>query len=104
MNKQELIEALKAECNECHPLYNFSIRTGFERAIEMVEEMLELEEMEYLEDRERVCDWNLSTVLDCVIWHSDCGLDWQFSNPETPVENEMNYCPKCGRKVEGRND
>lgn len=46
------------------------------------------------------CRWNLSTVLDCVIWSSDCGLDWQFSNPETPIENEMNYCPKCGKKLE----
>ena len=46
------------------------------------------------------CRWNLSTDFDCVIWSSDCGLDWQFSNPETPAENEMNYCPKCGKKLE----
>lgn len=46
------------------------------------------------------CVWNLSTVLDCVVWFSDCGLDWQFSNPETPADNEMVYCPKCGRKLE----
>ena len=46
------------------------------------------------------CRWNLSTDFDCVIWSSDCGLDWQFSNPETPAENEMNYCPKCGKNLE----
>lgn len=47
-----------------------------------------------------VCHWRLSTVLDCVLWHTDCGLDWQFSNPETPAENEMAYCPKCGKRLE----
>lgn len=44
--------------------------------------------------------WRLSTVLDCVVWHGECGLDWQLSNPETPAENEMVYCPKCGKKLE----
>ena len=57
--------------------------------------------IECLEERERVCGWRLSTVLDCVLWHAVCGMDWQFANPEaTPKENEMVYCPKCGRKIE----
>ena len=48
---------------------------------------------------DNTCRWILSDDFDCVIWSSDCGLDWQFSNPETPIENEMNYCPKCGKKL-----
>lgn len=43
MNKQELIEALKEECNDYHPEYNYDIRFGLELAIEMVEELLEKE-------------------------------------------------------------
>lgn len=46
MNAKELIEALKEECNDYHPEYNYDIRIGFERAIEMVEELLEMKEVE----------------------------------------------------------
>lgn len=56
--------------------------------------------IEHLMKSEEKCYWILSTVLDYVVWFSDCGLDWQFSNPETPIENEMHYCPKCGKKLE----
>lgn len=57
MNKKELIEALQAECDECHPLYNFSIRTGFERAIEMVEELLEPTEAKSLVVPKELGEW-----------------------------------------------
>ena len=30
-------------------------------------------------------------------WESSCGLEWQCANEKTPKENNMNYCPKCGR-------
>ena len=38
-------------------------------------------------------------------WHSyyscrQCGLDWQLSNDGTLSENEVFYCPKCGRYIE----
>lgn len=33
------------------------------------------------------------------IWVSDCGLLWYMSNEDTPKENEMNYCAKCGREL-----
>lgn len=48
------------------------------------------------------CRWILSDDFDCVLWSSECGLYWQFPNPETPAENEMSYCPKCGKKLEMR--
>lgn len=46
-----------------------------------------------------ICHWVLYDDFDCVVWYSDCGLDWQFTNLSTPAENEMNYCPKCGKKL-----
>jgi hypothetical protein len=31
-------------------------------------------------------------------WESDCGLSWAF--PEGgPADNQMSYCPKCGRQL-----
>lgn len=32
-----------------------------------------------------------------------CGLAWQF-NDGGPEENEMNYCPKCGRRIKEDDD
>jgi rubredoxin len=29
---------------------------------------------------------------------SECNLLWNIENG-TPEENEMNYCPKCGKKI-----
>ena len=43
MKKQELIEALNEKLNEYHPEFEYDIRYGFERAIGMVEELLEEE-------------------------------------------------------------
>ena len=36
---------------------------------------------------------------DCGDYSSDCGLDWNMSNDDSPLENDMNFCPKCGRKI-----
>lgn len=34
-------------------------------------------------------------------WNAACGLVWQFES-DGPEENEMKYCPSCGRFVETR--
>lgn len=39
-----------------------------------------------------MADWDGNT------WEADCGACWVFID-EGPAQNEMNYCPKCGRKV-----
>lgn len=36
---------------------------------------------------------------DCGDYSSDCGLEWNMSNDDSPLENNMNFCPKCGRKI-----
>lgn len=36
---------------------------------------------------------------DCGDYSSDCGLEWNMSNDDSPLENDMNFCPKCGRKI-----
>ena len=28
-----------------------------------------------------------------------CGLYWQLSNDDTPKQNGINFCPKCGIKI-----
>ena len=32
-------------------------------------------------------------------WESDCGLMWEFNNEGGPLDNDMRYCPKCGKPL-----
>jgi len=43
------------------------------------------------------CLWRIDGMpWDWNVWAADCGLLWDITDG-TPRENEMNYCPKCGR-------
>lgn len=46
-----------------------------------------------------VCRWKL-TDDEMDLWEGDCGAAWNFIEGGDPKENEMSYCPKCGRKLE----
>ena len=54
---------------------------------------------------QEVCNWrdNRGTGLwECHYggdYTSDCGLEWNMSNKDSPSENEMHFCPKCGKKL-----
>lgn len=39
-----------------------------------------------------MADWDGNT------WESDCGACWTFID-DGPAQNEMHFCPKCGRKL-----
>jgi len=45
------------------------------------------------------CSWNLNVDTDA--WHGDCGIIWMFGEG-TPTENEVSFCPQCGRRLEER--
>jgi len=32
-------------------------------------------------------------------WNGSCGIKWNFMS-NGPTENKVNYCPRCGKKVE----
>lgn len=36
------------------------------------------------------------------IWTGACSITWQFELGDTPVQNDMNYCPKCGKPLEAK--
>ena len=44
------------------------------------------------------CTWRLEDY-DYGRWKSECELSWYMSNDDTPTENNMNYCPKCGKEL-----
>lgn len=54
---------------------------------------------------QETCNWrnNKGTGLwECHYggdYTSDCGLEWNMSNKDSPSENEMHFCPKCGKKL-----
>ena len=54
---------------------------------------------------QETCNWrnNKGTGLwECHYggdYTGDCGLEWNMSNKDSPSENEMHFCPKCGKKL-----
>lgn len=32
---------------------------------------------------------------------TNCGCEWQFLEGMTPEENDANYCPQCGARMDG---
>ena len=45
-----------------------------------------------------VCRWRMEDD-DSGLWAGDCGAMWTLTGG-SPEENEMAYCPQCGRKLE----
>ena len=43
------------------------------------------------------CEWQ-KVYDDYNIWESECGLTWELIDG-TPKENNMNYCPNCGKQL-----
>jgi len=47
-------------------------------------------------DNGNTCRWVYEEWDD--YWEGDCGVTWQLLD-NMPAENNMNYCPKCGRPL-----
>jgi hypothetical protein len=58
------------------------------------------ENMRLKKSAEDTCEWTQDDPddEDCRIWNGDCGIMWQFEDG-TPKENDMNFCPKCGKQL-----
>ena len=46
----------------------------------------------------RACRWSRADE-DTDLWEGSCGVAWSLPDG-TPKENGMNYCPRCGAKLE----
>lgn len=42
------------------------------------------------------CEWRINGDG---AWQTTCDLWWGMDNDATPVENQMHYCPKCGKRL-----
>lgn len=51
---------------------------------------------------EAVCVWSRADD-DTDLWEGSCGVAWSLSEGQ-PSENGMNYCPRCGAKLEQAKD
>lgn len=43
-----------------------------------------------------VCNWRYEESPTWDVWQGECGAMWSL-NDGTPADNDMQYCPKCGR-------
>jgi len=46
----------------------------------------------------RKCEWRQDENPDLGVWESGCGNTW-FLEEATPKENDMNFCPFCGKPL-----
>lgn len=54
---------------------------------------------EDLEDK--TCKWQINDEYeDGLIYYTGCKMDWYLTNDSTLKNNSMNFCPKCGDKIE----
>jgi predicted nucleic acid-binding Zn-ribbon protein len=48
--------------------------------------------------KSETCTWKRTGDFERNEWNGDCGAEWMFTDGG-PVENEVSFCPKCGRKL-----
>lgn len=90
--QQTLIERMEKELAANCRLNNWDL--GFQAAVEVVRQ-----------HSQEVCNWrdNRGTaLLECHYggdYTGECGFEWNTPNKLSPRENEINFCPKCGRKL-----
>lgn len=88
-----LVDKLEKELARNCRLNNWDL--GFQAAIDIVKQ-----------HSQETCNWRNNKDTDgwyewsdCGDYSSDCGLEGNMSNDDSPLENDMNFCPKCGRKI-----
>jgi len=47
--------------------------------------------------KDGTCNWEYEEH-EHYFWIGECGITWYFEEG-TPSENEVNFCPKCGKKL-----
>lgn len=76
-----------------NPYGNGEHYEGYEMALDKVRELI-------LSQQKESCEWTLEDD-DANTWECNkCGVEWVLE-AGTPEDNEMNYCPKCGREITG---
>ena len=91
-----VIQNNSCECTvtvKCHANKSFSDYEK-EKLCDAIEEFLH----NIPASKEETCEYILE-LDDFNTWKcSKCGLLWHLA-VDTPLKNEMYYCPKCGRKI-----
>jgi DNA-directed RNA polymerase subunit RPC12/RpoP len=101
MNKEKINTYINQRKYEIHTGINAVVGSKFEIERRLManrlDELLELEKF-IKSEPEETCEYDLwdedSDTYKC----SQCGELWTLI-ADSPLENNMNYCPKCGRKI-----
>nr|WP_308743223.1 hypothetical protein [uncultured Anaerocolumna sp.] len=102
-NLKALIERLRVSkaCNSLNHKenYYYIVNTDEPYAEEVLQVILNGEKEKTQSESEETCTYTRDDETNA--WEcSECGLTWVFMEDyTTPEENDMYYCPKCGRKI-----
>lgn len=50
------------------------------------------------EEKAQTCEWHYDDGEYAGYWECSCGCLWTLEDGG-PVENNMTYCPKCGKRI-----
>ena len=99
---QTLIEKLEQERNGKAKLADYYKTVALEHLVHGLDTAIGIVK----QHSQETCNWRNNKDTDgwyewsdCGDYSSDCGLEWNMSNDDSPLENDMNFCPKCGRKI-----
>lgn len=77
-----------------HDQYN----AAWAAARKIIQQLVDAQVTAVVERDARACIWH--ETEDGEYWHGQCGKDWNLtSDPGTPSDQFLKFCPQCGRPV-----
>lgn len=75
------------------------LRVADVKLIKETHSLLEKAEMKLEEQAEQYCHWYQQDFQDCETWMTSCGDQLFNVINGTPKENDMIFCPYCGKNI-----
>lgn len=100
MNKEKLIQTLEDDIEKYEKIICESNYVSGEKYGTLIGRIEEADRIKtIIQESEETCTYTRDKETNA--WEcSECGLTWVFTEDyTTPEENDMHYCPKCGRKI-----
>jgi hypothetical protein len=95
---RERIKILEAIIREADACFNEGGKPGTIESASLALVRMCHEGRSALDQVELSCTWTFDNDFDHPFWGGECGAEWCFEDGG-PAENEVKFCPFCGRRV-----
>lgn len=95
-DKEANARRIVACVNACAGLENDQLDKVVKNPLSSYRELMQQRDELLAAQQPGACNWTYDNDDGC--WNGSCGIAFCIAE-ETPAKNDMNYCPKCGRKL-----